>query len=318
MSPEHITAQHQQAAFSQGFESIEQVPNEAGYISDISGLREGGKDPVLNATIRELIYQNSVFIVYLDENLRVQYRGQFAFPPGSEEVCFELSRLESLTLGDQSFFGIKQDKHQLLAMRRLIAEVFAKLHNAADLTPAKACLAKADQVISSVVADNTRLKRVVASAFITAVTGLIGWLWIFFHQGPGITPENEFALWIPLGAVGALLFSFTRMHSLEVKPFSSDWLVFWESTARILTGGIGALLLVAASKANLVLGAFADATSGDDSFWGMITLSILAGASERLVPDFISSMDGTSAPPSPASAPVPPPPAPPVEPAPEG
>lgn len=315
MTPEHIQAQHQQGAFSQGFESIEQVPNEVGCVPDILELREGGKDKVLNATIRELIYQSSVFIVYLDENLRVQYRGQFAFPAGSEEVCFELSRLESLTLGDQSFFGIKQDEHQLLAMRRLIAEVFAKLHNAADLTPAKACLTKADQVISSVVADNTRLKRVVASAFITAVTGLIGWLWIFCHQGPGITLENEFGLWIPLGAVGALLFSFTRMHSLEVKPFSSDWLVFWESTARILTGGIGALLLVAASKANLVLGAFADATSGDDSFWGLITLSILAGASERLVPDFISSMDGSSAATQPA--PAPPPPAPPVEPTPE-
>lgn len=315
MTPEHITAQHQAAAFSQGFESIEQEPNEAGCVSDIPGLREGGKDPVLNATIRELIYQNSTFIVYLDENLRVQYRGQFAFPAGSEEVCFELSRLESLTLGDQSFFGIKQDELQLLAMRRLVAEVYAKLHQASDITPAKACLTKADQVISSVVADNTRLKRVVASAFITAVTGLVGWLWIFCHQGPGITPENEFGLWIPLGAVGALLFSFTRMHSLEVKPFSSDWLVFWESTARILTGGIGALLLVAASKANLVLGAFADATSGDDSFWGLITLSILAGASERLVPDFISSMDGTSAAPSPAPAPQPP--APPVEPSPE-
>ncbi len=315
MTPEHIQAQHQQGAFSGGFESIEQVPNEAGYVSDIPGLREGGKDPVLNATIRELIYQNATFIVYLDENLRVQYRGQFAFPAGSEEVCFELSRLECLTLGDQSFFGIKQDEHQLLAMRRLIAEVFAKLHNAADLTPAKICLTKADQVISSVVADNTRLKRVVASAFITAVTGLIGWLWIYCHQGPGITPENEFGLWIPLGAVGALLFSFTRMHSLEVKPFSSDWLVFWESTARILTGGIGALLLVAASKANLVLGAFADATSGDDSFWGILTLAILAGASERLVPDFISSMDGTSA--ASQSAPAPPPPVPPAEPNPE-
>ncbi len=316
MTPEHIQAQHQQADFSQGFESIEQVPNEAGYVSDIPGLREGGRDPVLNATIRELIYQNSTFIVYLDEKLRVQYRGRFAFPAGSEEICFELSRLESLTLGDQSFFGIKQDEYQLLAMRRLVAEVYAKLHQAPDITLAKACLTKADQVISSIVADNTRLKRVVASAFITAVTGLIGWLWIFCHQGPGITPENEFGLWIPLGAVGALLFSFTRMHSLEVKPFSSDWLVFWESAARILTGGIGALLLVAASKANLVLGAFADAASGDDSFWGLITLSILAGASERLVPDFISKMDGSSATSSPAPVTTQPP-ASPVEPTPE-
>lgn len=276
---------------------------------DVSALREGEKDPVLNVKIHELIYHTSKFIVYLDERLRVQYRGDWLFPDGWEPICFELARLEALTLGERSFFWIKPDQEQLLAMRRLIAEVYARLHAAPSISNAQACLTKADQVISGIVADNTRLKRLVASVFVASLTGMIGWLWVIKHKGipgtPGIHSDNEFGLWIPLGAIGALLFSFTRMHSIEVKPFSSNWLVFWESAARILAGAIGALLLVSAAKANLLLGVLSQATTNASAFWGLLTLSILAGASERLVPDFITRMDGSSSGTPPLKSPAP-------------
>jgi len=244
---------------------------------------------VLNSFIKELIYQSDKFIVYLDETLAVQYRGFFNFPAGSSEICFELARLETLTL------GMSRKDPRLLAMRRLIAEVFAKLHMSPDLVIPAACLAKADKVISDIILTHTRVKRVIFSAVVTGITGFFGWLWIISHgTNAGISAENEFGLWIPLGAIGALLFSFTRMHVMEVKLFSNNWLLFVESAARILTGAIGALILVAAAKSNLILGVLSQATSDAHAFWGLVTLSILAGASERLVPEFITRMDGSS------------------------
>jgi hypothetical protein len=302
-NPAHV--EHVESISHLPHNSLESVAEGEVFANEIATLREGGKDPVLNATIRELIYHSFDFIVYLDENLRLQYRGVWAFPAASEDIRFEVSRLESLTLGNQSFFGMKPDEDQLLAMRRMLAEVITSMHGAADLVRAQAYLTTASQTITGIVTDNTRLKRLVASFIVTTLTGLIGWLWMINHKGtPGINPANEFGLWIPLGAIGALLFSFTRMHTIEVKAFSSNWLVFWESAARILTGAIGALLLVAAAKANLLLGVLSQSTTTSSAFWGLLTLSILAGASERLVPDFITRMEGSGTTPAEATPPA--------------
>ena len=260
--------------------------------SDIDGLHEGDKDPVLNAIIKELIYHESNFIVYLDDRLRVQYRGDFDFPDGSEDMTFDLARLEALTFGHD-------DLGELATMRRLIAEVYAHLHGAKDAVKARACLAKADEIITTIVANRIRYLRIVAAGLVAVMVSFFGWLWISHVSpskvpGQGITPENEFALWIPLGAIGALLSSLLRMASVNVKPFTGDGMAIFESGARILAGCIGALLLVVATKCNLLLGVLAQATSSNAAFWGLMTLSILAGASERLVPDFIGRMDGSS------------------------
>lgn len=267
---------------------------------DIDLLKEGMIDPVFNVTIKEIIYHSPEFIVYLDEKFRIRHRGEWQFPKGSEQIRFEVSRLESLSMGNQNFFGIKQDEEQLLAIRRLLAEVIANLHMANDVIGAQAFLSTASQTVTGVVTDNTRLKRVMASSIVTAFIGFVGWAWILFHPcPPGINIENEFGLWIPLGALGALLFSFMRMHSTEVRPFARNSLIFWESASRIMIGGISALLIVSAAKANLLLGVLSQPTSNANAFWGLLTLSILAGVSERLVPDFITRMDGSANPPAP-------------------
>ncbi|SHH05921.1 hypothetical protein [Massilia sp. CF038] len=93
---------------------------------------------------------------------------------------------------------------------------------------------------------------------------------------------REFLLSAAAGGVGALFSILSRNSEITVQPFYSFWNNFLECFAKMLAGMIAAVFVVLAVKANVVLG-FASST-----FYTLF-LSVLAGFSERFVPDFLSN-----------------------------
>lgn len=108
------------------------------------------------------------------------------------------------------------------------------------------------------------------------VSGALGMLAYYSADG------REFVLSAAAGAVGALFSVLTRNSEIVVQPLYFFWNNFLECFSKILAGMIAAIFVILAVKANVILG-FAS------SMFSLLFLSVLAGFSERFVPDFLSS-----------------------------
>jgi hypothetical protein len=86
-----------------------------------------------------------------------------------------------------------------------------------------------------------------------------------------------------LGALGAFFSVLTRNSELAVESLFDTWNTFLECAAKAMTGCIAGVLALLAVKANVVLGF----VSGSEHT--LLLLSVVAGFSERLVPDLLKS-----------------------------
>jgi len=72
---------------------------------------------------------------------------------------------------------------------------------------------------------------------------------------------------------------------LEISPFAPLWYTVLQGAARIAVGVLFGVFFALANKANLVLGTFAENLNAVAAF------SILAGISERFVPEIIRKLE---------------------------
>lgn len=87
------------------------------------------------------------------------------------------------------------------------------------------------------------------------------------------------------GAIGAIISVLQRNSTLEVNPFNGVGYLAFQGIARIILGVIFGCFFVIASKANFILGIF-----NDDPF-PLFTLSVVAGFSERFVPELLGRFE---------------------------
>ena len=252
-------------------------------------FNEGQTEPTLNKRIKTLILKDQGFIVYLDDDLCVQWAtnkhySNFAVDFGS--VTNRAGYLEETSKGLLS-------PSQHISFQRLIAESIARLLDDRSSGNAQAILDKAEAYLKARTSERARIWFIVAAAIVTglALVGLLA-LWIFrdiVKINLGLT-AFELALSACIGSLGALISVVLRLRELNVDALAGRGVHYFEGAARVIAGMAGALLIGLAIKSNLILGTI---NSSDKSLALLLAVSVIAGASERIVPNLIKKVEGT-------------------------
>ena len=89
------------------------------------------------------------------------------------------------------------------------------------------------------------------------------------------------------GVGGAWVSILERAQRLTLKPFEPPSYFAFQGATRIILGAVFGVFIVIVLKAGLVL------TILHDTSWGLACAAFVAGASERLVPEMVRSIEGT-------------------------
>jgi hypothetical protein len=252
-------------------------------------FNEGQLEPTLNKRIKTLILKTHQFIVYLDEELCVQWAANINeddFATDFGAVTNRASYLEETAKGLLS-------SSQHTSFQRLIAESIARLLDEGNSANAQAILDKAESFLKIRSTERARTWFIVAAAAITSLAlASILMLWIFrngVRERIGLT-AFELAIATGIGSLGALISVVLRLRQLNVDAFAGKGVHRFEGVMRVIAGMAGALLIGLAVKSNLILGAI---NSSEKSLALLLAVSIVAGASERIVPNLIKKVEGT-------------------------
>ncbi|MEP6743260.1 MAG: hypothetical protein ABJB61_12230, partial [bacterium] len=94
------------------------------------------------------------------------------------------------------------------------------------------------------------------------------------------------------GSVGACISVLQRNPSLDVDPWMSNGYLRLQGITRIVLGFIFGCIFVLASKANFVLGVVRN------NPYSLLVLCIVAGFSERLIPELLSKFESSQSSPT--------------------
>jgi hypothetical protein len=255
-------------------------------------LKEGDYDPELNKVVNVLVMCDDKFIVYLAEDYSIQWRTTDDHKP--PEYCgVILNRVASLEMRSRFI----ADKEILRGIRYQIAEGLSRCFE--EQSPRSLPSAILDEVATELEARNreTSWGWYFSSAY--RVTGICVamlvavWLcrvWMRAAIGFG---AFEVLLGTLCGAVGALLSVTTRGNRLVMDANAGQSIHNLEGLSRIGAGIGGAFLVSLCMKGGVLL---AGASFSGSRLALQLAFCIAAGASERLVPSLLKSMDTAAAP----------------------
>lgn len=252
-------------------------------VSDFNSFCEGDTDPTLNKKIRALIDCNKDYIVYLDEDLYVEWSFNQDSPDGFEDIANRIGRLETVS------------RTQLLEpqwepFERLLAESMARILGDKNEKTAGAVLNEAEEYLKGRGAENARrwfLCGVAWVAFPALVVECIS-LAILNYVSDGPWREAlEILSTAAIGGIGAFLSVASRTETIVFEPVAGPSIHRFEGGVRVIAGIAAALFVALAIKADLLLGVFHSLTH---PFLALLVSGVIAGTSERFVPGLISSM----------------------------
>jgi hypothetical protein len=254
-------------------------------------FREGDFEPYLGKTIVTLVYKDQHCIVYLDEDTCVEwvftgsYRHEWKSNPDFSRVLSRVTDVQAYPVSHLS-----QD--QLSTFRQLVAEALARLLK--DNKPAAANEAL-DTAVRWVQARNREIARwwYLCASLVTSGVFAIALLVLWLLRAPvsGYVGRTAFEVILGggAGAVGALLFILARSKSIRFDPSAAKRIHRFEGIARVLVGGIGAVLAALAVEGGVVFAPFSAPTASH--LGALLAVCMVAGASERLVPSFIEKVN---------------------------
>jgi len=255
-------------------------------VDDFTPFCEGDVEPTLNKRIRTLIDCTRTHIVYLDDDLYVEWaftREQGKSPDGFDNVANRIGHLETISITQLS-------QLQREPFARLLAEAMARTLGDRNEDEAEAVLEKAEAYLNARGTENARRWYLHGVFGTTSVFfALAGILLCIRHSTSD--PEWQGALDIAVaaasGSLGALLFIASRTETIHLEPVAGPGIHRFEGATRVTVGVIGALFVAIAIKADLLLGV---THSSSHPFLALIAACVVAGASERLVPGLINNM----------------------------
>ncbi len=244
---------------------------------------EGDFDPTLNKKIRILIDCATDYLVYLDDDLYVEWTFNGTAPGGFEDVANRIGRLETLAIT------------QLLPLQRelferLLAESMARIIGDRNEEKAKAILDEAEEYLKARGSENARrwylggvgwvalFALVVAGALLLALERVTSTPWRDVLETFSATA---------VGALGAFLSVASRTEAITFEAAAGPKIHQFEGGVRGAVGVAAALFVVLAIKADLLLGIFHSLTH---PFFALLVAGLIAGFSERLVPGLINTM----------------------------
>lgn len=265
----------------------EQEPRSVGgsgrRVSDFIPFCEGDIDPTLSKKIRTLIDCDTDYLVYLDEDLSVQWTFNGDSPPGFDDVANRIGRLE--TLSTTQLLPLQQEPFE-----RLLAESMARILGDKNEEKAKAVLDEAEAYLKARGTENARrwflngVGRVALPALVVGGVLLLISNWVSGALWRDVLGTLGAAA---IGALGAFLSVASRTEAITFEPAAGPSIHKFEGGVRVVVGMSGALFVALAIKSDLLLGIFHSLTH---PFLALLVACLIAGASERLVPSLINTM----------------------------
>lgn len=252
-------------------------------------VKEGETDPILGKRVDTLIVQSDDVLVYLDEDLYVEWYYDAAKIPDGEgwaDVFNRVSLLESFQID-----GLSDEIRR--SFRRMIGEAVARLLVSRDVDAANQILDKAEEFVN---ARNLELARrwYLTAAGLTSSLALLAAFTMWWSKGfvTGQLGQTAFDVLMTTcsGAVGASLSLLLSIRSRPLDAAAGKPAHQFAGVTRVMTGMGGAALAALAVKVN-VLGGFVVGTP--HPFAALMLIGAIAGASERLVPDLITRIEGS-------------------------
>ncbi len=250
--------------------------------NDYWGLSEGDPDPVLKKSIKVLIGKDKDFVVYLDDLLGIQWSDRRPHWP-RPEVLNKVARLEA-----ESSFITKPKT--LRDIRCQIGEGLVRALSEPDSEPDASKSDMAMDILNAaeqwIILENRTVSRrwlttaasvlggtcAAALALTVGLSNLAAWQLAFATAMAG-----------GVGAWVSVLNSRQTMDTIDARTGLSNHIL--EAFARVMVGVIGAFLL-----ALLVQGEFVMKFVGSVPAL-MIGFGLACGASERLLPSLIASVE---------------------------
>jgi hypothetical protein len=258
-----------------------------------TNLSEGELDPGLKKRIRVLIQRRPDYIVYLDDDLYVQWKlpgkDVEACGPHAHEILNEVGLLETLSV------PLRSTTH-LVPVRRLLAEAVARTFSGGPESEkaARKMLLDARTYLNDRKAEMARI-WMLSAAGVFALLALLVMLVVWLNR---VALEQWFSPQIVetvygagLGALGAFMSLLMRSAKIKVAAGAGRAIHYVEALSRVAIGAVGAVLVVLAVRANLLLG-IANSAGGDSSL--LYLLCLVSGVSESLMPGLIAQVEAAA------------------------
>lgn len=252
-------------------------------------LTAGDRDPELGKVIKDIVICSELFLVYVDTELCVQW--YTVDEHVSPDYCGEVLNLVAKLEAQSNFID---DKLMLFNYRKRIGEGLARC---LSCYPKETALAALKEVASELELRNKEVSWVwyfQASYWVTlslAMAFVVCWL-VRDRLRVAITPiAFDVVLGAICGTFGSLLSVTARSNRLTFDANAGEKLHMLEGLARVAAGFIGALLMALAIKAGIILGG---TTFSGNKLALLLCICIAAGASERIVPSLITSVEKTT------------------------
>ncbi len=256
------------------------------YVDDFTRFCEGDVEPTLNKRIRTLIDCSGSHIVYLDDDLYVEWaftHEHGTFPSGFDSVANRIGHLETISITQLS-------PTQREPFGRLLAEAMARTIGDRSEKEAQLVLDKAEAFLKARGSENARrwyLYGVFGATLIFLTTAGILLSLRHLLSDQGRLTALDIAIGAAMGSLGSLISIAGRTEAIHLEPVAGPGIHRFEGATRVVVGVIAALFVAVGIKADLLLGVF---HSLAHPFLALIAACVIAGASERLVPGLINNM----------------------------
>jgi hypothetical protein len=260
---------------------------------DFSVYSEGQEFPRLKKNIHLLTRKRGDYIVFLDEELYLHWYYNAAYEEAGfakdyGEVVIRAENLEATSI-------LLLKGPQLEVFRRLLGESIARLLEDRDSKNAHVMLDKAEVFLRARSRERARFWYLSATLVGTAAAlaaGVLAWsarqtVAATFGVGEGAA---ELFLGAGFGAFGALISVLLRSDELAIDVSAGKPVHYFEGTMRALVGAAAGFLFALTIKSNILLGAV---NRSERATPILLVVCIIAGASERLLPDLIKQLEGT-------------------------
>lgn len=253
-------------------------------VTSYSTFCEGDIEPTLHKRIRILIDKQPNYIVYIDDDLFVEWALHLPAASDFDTVANEIGHLETLAITQ-----LLPSQRELLA--RLLGEAMARiLGDTRNKDGAQEVLSEAREYLNARGTENARKWYLIGSGTMCggflAIAGFLLFMRVKVASGAW-QQFIEILASATLASLGAMISIASRTEKINVEPVAGQRIHAFEGAVRVIVGVIGASFVAISIKADILLGIF---HSLSQPFLALIVACMVAGASERLIPSLITNM----------------------------
>src|SRR6516165_6677577 len=254
-------------------------------------FKAGDTDPLADVVIKEVLIKADAYIVYIDQDLILHWHWNAAMDSNQAVPIF--NRAGEL-LAKSEFLRQTSRKRDLISARRLIGEGLVVMFCTQNQTYANAALDTAEKFITQIGRETSRVWYF-GPFFIFLVVSFVSGLLLYRHG-------SMRTLTLPIlcslgGGIGAFISTAIGNERIPCAPTAGRFLHLLEALLRYMIGFAAGLLVWLATSGNIVVGflnlaSTSTATSTNPwpgnslptSVYALVAVTMLAGASERLLP----------------------------------